>query len=109
MRSRLLAGFGSYLTVLGVFTLGNSSDVFLLLRAQEAGVALPAIPLLWTFHHVVKSAASTPCGALSDRIGRRRTIVTGWAVYAAAYAGLAVAAGRSRWCPCSRSTACSTR
>ena len=56
-------------------------------------MALPAIPLLWTFHHVVKSAASTPCGALSDRIGRRRTIVTGWAVYAAAYAGLAVAAG----------------
>jgi MFS family permease len=84
--------FRAYLAVLGVFALGNSSDAFLLLRAQEAGVGLAAIPLLWTFHHVVKSAASTPCGALSDRLGRRRTIVAGWAVYAAAYAGFAWAA-----------------
>jgi MFS family permease len=86
-------GFRAYLAVLGLFALGNSSDAFLLLRAQDAGVGLAAIPLLWTFHHLVKSAASTPCGALSDRLGRRRTIVAGWAVYAAAYAGFAWASG----------------
>jgi MFS family permease len=85
--------FRLYLAVLGLFALGNSSDAFLLLRAQEAGVALPALPLLWTLHHLVKSAASTPGGALSDRLGRRRTIVAGWAVYAASYAGLAIAEG----------------
>jgi MFS family permease len=78
-----------YLGVLVLFTLGNSSDAFLLLRAQEAGLALAALPLLWTFHHVVKAAAGTHGGALSDRIGRRRAIALGWLVYALAYAGLA--------------------
>ncbi len=81
-----------YFLVLAVFTLGNSSDAFLLLRAQEAGIGLALLPLLWTFHHVVKAAASTPAGSLSDRIGRRRTIVAGWAVYGLCYAGFAVAA-----------------
>src|SRR5262249_53280940 len=57
----------------------------------EAGVGLTVIPLLWAFHHVVKSAASTAGGSLSDRIGRRRAIVAGWAVYALAYAGFAEA------------------
>jgi MFS family permease len=80
-----------YLAVLAVFTLGNSSDAFLLLRAQEAGVALGAVPLLWSFHHVVKSATSTWAGAFSDRLGRRSAIVSGWGVYALAYAGFAVA------------------
>jgi MFS family permease len=82
-----------YLVVVALFTLGNSTDAFLLLRAQEAGVPLAGIPLLWAFHHVVKSAASTPGGALADRIGRRRAIAAGWAVYAACYAGFAVASG----------------
>jgi MFS family permease len=78
-----------YLAVLAVFTLGNSSDAFLLLRAQEAGVGLAMIPLLWSFHHLVKSVVSTPAGALSDRIGRKAAIVIGWSVYAASYAGFA--------------------
>jgi MFS family permease len=79
-----------YLGVLALFTLGNSSDAFLLLRAQEAGVALAAIPALWALHHLVKSAASTWGGAWSDRAGRRRVILAGWGVYALAYAGFAV-------------------
>ena len=83
--------FGRLLAVIGVFTLGNSSDAFLLLRAQDAGVALPLIPALWTAHHVVKSAASTAGGGLSDRVGRRTTIAAGWVLYAAAYAGLGLA------------------
>ncbi len=80
-----------YLGVLALFTLGNSSDAFLLLRAQEQGVALAAIPALWSLHHVVKSAVSTWGGALSDRAGRRRVILLGWGVYALAYAGFAAA------------------
>jgi MFS family permease len=84
--------FRLYLGVLAVFTLGNSSDAFLLLRAQEAGVALRWIPLLWAFHHVVKAAASTYGGELADRGGRRNAILAGWAVYALAYLGFAVMA-----------------
>ncbi len=80
-----------YLGVLALFTLGNSSDAFLLLRAQEAGVALAALPALWALHHLVKAGASTWGGALSDRVGRRRAILLGWGVYAIAYAGFAVA------------------
>jgi MFS family permease len=84
-------GLGRLLAVIGLFTLGNSSDAFLLLRAQEAGVALPLLPLLWTAHHVVKSSTSTAGGALSDRAGRRITIAAGWGLYALAYAGLGLA------------------
>ena len=80
-----------YLGVLAVFTLGNSSDAFLLLRAQEAGLALAAVPVLWALHHLVKAGASTWGGALSDRVGRRWAIVGGWGVYALAYAGFALA------------------
>jgi MFS family permease len=81
-----------YLGVLALFTLGNSSDAFLLLRAQEAGVALAAIPAVWSLHHLVKAVASTWGGALSDRAGRRLVILAGWVVYALAYAGFAAAA-----------------
>ena len=80
-----------YLLVLAVFTLGNSSDAFLLLRAQDAGVSLATIPLLWAALHVVKSSASTAGGSLSDRLGRRATITAGWVLFAIAYAGLAAA------------------
>jgi MFS family permease len=88
-------GLARLLAVIALFTLGNSSDAFLLLRAQDAGVPLPFIPLLWTAHHVVKSAASTAGGRLSDRIGRRATIGAGWGLYAASYAGFALA--RAPW------------
>jgi MFS family permease len=80
-----------YLGVLALFTLGNSSDAFLLLRAQEVGVALGLVPALWALHHLVKAGASTWGGALSDRVGRRRAILLGWGVYALAYAGFALA------------------
>ena len=81
----------TYLFVLFLFTLGNSSDTFLLLRAGQLGVAPQHIPLLWTLFHVVKMTATTPFGALSDRIGRRRMIAAGWFVYALAYIGFAFA------------------
>lgn len=83
--------FARYLGVLALFTLGNSSDAFLILRAQQLGVALPAVPLLWAFHHLVKAGLSTPLGELSDRLGRKLAIASGWGVYALAYAGFALA------------------
>jgi MFS family permease len=81
----------TYLVILFIFTLGNSSDAFLLLRAGQLGVSEIHIPLLWAFFHVVKMLSSMPFGALSDRIGRRSVIIAGWAVYALAYIGFGLA------------------
>jgi MFS family permease len=83
--------FWAVLGVLLLFTLGNSSDAFLLLRAQQLGVPVALLPILWAVHHMVKSAASVPGGALSDRIGRRTVMLVGWAWYALVYAGFAMA------------------
>lgn len=82
--------FKGFLCVVTLFTLGNSSDAFLLLRAREAGVSAAAVPLLWAALHVVKSTSSLGAGMLSDRVGRRGAIAAGWLTYAAVYAGFAV-------------------
>jgi MFS family permease len=79
---------GRFWAVLGVillFTLGNSTDAFLLLRAKQLGVPVALAPILWAFLHVVKSASSTPGGVLSDRLGRKPLLVAGWILYAAVY------------------------
>jgi MFS family permease len=85
------APFWRYLAVLVLFTLGNSTDAFLLLRATQLGVSAAMIPLLWAALHVVKSATSIPAGAWSDRVGRRTMIATGWLWYALVYLGFALA------------------
>ncbi len=77
--------FWAFLTVVLVFTLGNSTDAFLLLRAADLGVPVALAPILWAMLHVVKSVSSTPGGALSDRLGRKPLIVAGWLLYAAVY------------------------
>ena len=82
----------SYLLILLVFTLGNSSDTFLLLKAGRSGISPAQVTLLWAFFHLVKMAASLPFGALSDRIGRKGVIIAGWLVYAVSYLGFARAA-----------------
>lgn len=87
----LPAVFWRYLAVLVVFTLGNSSDAFLLLRAADLGVPATQVPLLWAAHHAVKAALGTWGGGLSDVIGRRAAVAMGWGVYAVTYAGFAVA------------------
>lgn len=79
--------FKRFLLIIALFTLSNSSDAFLLLRAQSAGVSIASIPLLWAMLHVVKVVSSLIGGDLSDRLGRRRLIVSGWILYAAVYAG----------------------
>ena len=83
------AQFWRILVVILLFTLGNSTDAFLLLRAHQLGVPVALAPILWAALHVVKSASSVPGGALSDRIGRRPTLVAGWLLYAAVYLGFA--------------------
>jgi MFS family permease len=83
--------FKAYLGVVVLFTLGNSSDAFIILRAQERGLSvLQIMAMLMTFN-LIYSVLSGPAGALSDRIGRRRLILTGWVVYGLIYLGFALA------------------
>lgn len=77
--------FWTFFASVLLFTLGNSTDAFLILRANQLGVSVALVPILWAALHVVKSAASIPGGALSDRFGRKPLILAGWAVYAAVY------------------------
>lgn len=81
--------FKYFLVIIALFTLSNSSDVFLLLRAQSVGIPVKQLPLLWAVLHVSKVASSLFGGHLSDILGRRRLIVSGWILYAAVYAGFA--------------------
>lgn len=74
-----------YLIALGLFTLGNSSNLFLLLRAKELGLADAQIPLVWALVCGVAAVFGTPLSAWSDRIDRRRLIVVGWLLYAVFY------------------------
>ncbi len=76
---------GIYLIILFIFTLSNSSDAFLLLHAQNCGIPIAQIPLLWMVLHIVKTSTVMPFGALSDRLGRRRLILCGWLIYAVVY------------------------
>jgi MFS family permease len=81
--------FKWFLVVIALFTLSNSTDAFLLLRAQQAGIAPAILPLLWMVLHVSKVVSSLVGGHLSDVLGRRALIVSGWLVYALVYAGFA--------------------
>ncbi len=77
--------FKRYLVVVAIFTLGNSSNMFLLLRARELGVAQAQIPLLWAAVSVVAMLFSTPLSALSDRWGRIRLLTAGYLAYGLFY------------------------
>lgn len=87
--------FRVYLAALAIFALGNSSDMFLLMRATELGVPAYGLPLLWCVFHVAKSAGNLLGGRLVDRLGPPRLIFAAWLAYAAVYAAFAVA--RTPW------------
>jgi MFS family permease len=80
-----------YLAILAVFSLGNSSDAFLLLRARDLGVQIVSIPVLWAVLHVAKVVSSHLGGTWADRVERPRLIVSGWAIYALTYLGFGIA------------------
>lgn len=84
-------GYRRFLAAIFIFTLGGSSDAFLLWRAGELGIGVVYAPLLWLVLAFVKTFSSTPGGMLSDHWGRRNTIVAGWLVYAAVYLSFAFA------------------
>lgn len=87
--------FNVFLVIISIFTLGNSSDGFLILRAQNLGVSVVGILVMLAVFNLVISLVATPAGSLSDRIGRRKLITGGWLVYALIYFGFALA--NSTW------------
>ena len=84
----LPSAFKRYLLVVALFTLGNASNMFLLLRARELGLPEVQVPLAWAAVALVAMLLSTPLSALSDKIGRARLIRAGWLAYAAFYLGM---------------------
>ncbi len=84
-----------FLLAVVVFTLGNSADAFLILRAQERGLSVAGVMGMVLAFNAIYALVSGPAGALSDRIGRRRLIVGGWLVYGLLYLGFA--AVRETW------------
>ncbi len=91
-RTRLGPSFTRFTIVLTIFTLGNSTDAFLLLKLTDAAGSARFVPLVWAALNLVKAAVSLVGGAWSDRVGRRGVIALGWIVYAVVYAGFAVSA-----------------
>ncbi|HEY8085909.1 MAG TPA: MFS transporter [Methylophilaceae bacterium] len=79
------AAYKRYLMTLALFTLGNSSNMFLLLRARDMGLSPAMVPVLWALTSASAMLLSTPLSGLSDRIGRNRLIISGWAVYGLFY------------------------
>ncbi len=97
--NKLTAGFDTrfkiFLVIMAVFTLGNSSDFFVILRAQSLGSSVMHVVLMLVLFNVTYAATSLPAGMLSDRLGRRRVITMGWFIYALVYLGFALAS--SQW------------
>jgi len=100
-RGGLLSGmdgrFKIFLGIMFVFTLGNSSDAFLILRAQNLGNSVLYILLMLVLFNLVYAAISTPAGMLSDKIGRKKVILIGWSIYALVYLGFALAPPEAPW------------
>ena len=90
-KGKLPTSFYIFIAIIIIFTLGNSSDAFLILRAKNLGITLLEIPLVIALFNLVYAGAAVPFGSLSDKIGRVPTLIIGWAVFAISYAGFALA------------------
>ena len=83
--------FLTFILIVGIFDIGNSSDAFLVLRAQERGMSVLHILLMLAVFNLIYALISTPAGILSDKIGRKKLIIAGWLVYTLIYLGFALA------------------
>jgi MFS family permease len=82
--------FKLYLVIMALFTLGNSSDFFLILDAQHVKTPLLQVVLMLVLFNVTYALISTPMGVLSDKMGRKRVISAGWLIYGLVYLGFAL-------------------
>lgn len=83
--------FKLFLAIMALFTLGNSSDFFVILRAQNLEAPLIHVVLMLVLFNATYVVVALPAGILSDRLGRRRVITLGWFIYTLVYLGFAVA------------------
>ncbi len=83
--------FIAFIAVMGLFTLGNSSDAFLILRSQSIGLPAVQVPLAWMSMNIVYALVATPAGTAADRLGKRGLMVAGFLFFALIYAGFAFA------------------
>jgi len=94
-KSGLRGGFDTrfklFLAIMAVFTLGNSSDFFVILRAQNLEAPLVQVVLMLVLFNITYAAVAWPAGRLSDKLGRRWVITLGWFIYTLAYLGFALA------------------
>ena len=95
--SSLPTSYWYVLAILILFSMANSSDTFLLLRARDLGYSPWAVVMVYAFYNLFYSALSYPAGALSDRIGRWRIIIVGWIIYAGVYTGFAFLPASHAW------------
>ena len=88
-KAKFPVGLKKYFVISSVFALGNSSDAFLLLQLSHSGVPLIGLTALWSAQHAIKALITMRAGMLSDRVGRRALIISGWIIYAVVYLGFA--------------------
>ena len=88
------AKYWFFLAIVFVFTLGNSTDALLLVKANEAGLKVAFIPLVFLLTNAVSVAASIPVGSLADRIGKEKILITGFLIYAVVYFGFGFSEGK---------------
>ena len=88
----LPSGLKKYFVISSIFALGNSSDAFLLLQLSQSGVPMIGLTMLWSAQHAIKALITMRAGMLSDQVGRRTLIISGWVIYALVYVGFAFSA-----------------
>lgn len=83
--------FKFFVSIAGIFAIGNSSDVFLILRAQQIGISTIMIPVIYLLFNLIYSISAIPAGIVADRFGRKRVLLSGFILFAIIYGGFAVA------------------